>query len=753
MKKRLIAVFMAGAVILSGAFPHTAGAAGLEEMQGEKVVLEMQARSVEVADQKVNQSREDTDNILQEAEVQEGEDNNLNTAGEAEESDFEYRVLEEGTIEITGYKGDNRGNLVIPGTIDGHTVTSIGDSAFYRNDCTGSLILPNSLISIGNMAFSYSRFTGNLVLPESIENIGDEAFYQCNFAGDLILPDSLVRIGSKAFVESWYGSWSKTHSLICNKMPEDTSSTAFFEELVIGGCYGNMRVGEKIKLIVSGVWDCENGIIREIKNNSNSVYIDNNGIITAISDGQAKIQITAYNGETAELNIRVYGDEEKVQKGNIAWYIPERIKLGYKYRDDTAALHNSIAYSGVAIAEVKNLPIDSVGKYIRIKTHSLHDHFSLPFTYNPSSMIQTNEVEYLQFEGYYAIRPGKVTCQLEVGQYSQNPDEPSIWVGEPLGDPYTVIIEEPIIETNEPKQITVGDSFTLRSELQNTYLQNESVEYYKEKVKDLDSPAMCAGGNPVYVPEFVIESGAELIECSKEDFTHTLTASEDIIFKKSGTVKIKIRYNLLEKYAFVTNPQYSPEKTITIQVKEKGQDKNGKKDKKVSSIRISGISRKIAAGKKIKLKAEVFPSDAANKKVQWESSNTKIATVNQSGIVTLNKKSGGKSVKITAVAMDGSGVKSQYKITVMKDAVKKITILGGKSVKAGRVLKLKAKVAKTGKKANTKLKWTSNNTKYATVNASGKVKTYKAGKGKKVKITAEATDGSKKKKTVTIKIK
>ena len=241
MKKRLIAVFMAGAVILSGAFPHTAGAAGLEEMQGEKVVLEMQARSVEVADQKVNQSREDTDNILQEAEVQEGEDNNLNTAGEAEESDFEYRVLEEGTIEITGYKGDNRGNLVIPGTIDGHTVTSIGDSAFYRNDCTGSLILPNSLISIGNMAFSYSRFTGNLVLPESIENIGDEAFYQCNFAGDLILPDSLVRIGSKAFVESWYGSWSKTHSLICNKMPEDTSSTAFFEKLVIGGCHGNMR--------------------------------------------------------------------------------------------------------------------------------------------------------------------------------------------------------------------------------------------------------------------------------------------------------------------------------------------------------------------------------------------------------------------------------------------------------------------------------------------------------------------------------
>ena len=35
----------------------------------------------------------------------------------------------------------------------------------------------------------------------------------------------------------------------------------------------------------------------------------------------------------------------------------------------------------------------------------------------------------------------------------------------------------------------------------------------------------------------------------------------------------------------------------------------------------------------------------------------------------------------------------------------------------------------------------------------GKVKFYKAGKGKKVKITVMTTDGSNKKKTVSIKIK
>ena len=84
--------------------------------------------------------------------------------------------------------------------------------------------------------------------------------------------------------------------------------------------------------------------------------------------------------------------------------------------------------------------------------------------------------------------------------------------------------------------------------------------------------------------------------------------------------------------------------------------------------------------------------------------------------------------------------------------LKKVKITGSKPVKAGKKLKLKAKVIAT-KKANTKLLWTSGNAKYATVNAKGIVTTKKSAKGKTVKITAMATDGSGKKHTVKIKIK
>ena len=174
---------------------------------------------------------------------------------------------------------------------------------------------------------------------------------------------------------------------------------------------------------------------------------------------------------------------------------------------------------------------------------------------------------------------------------------------------------------------------------------------------------------------------------------------------------------------------------------------------KVSKITITTTtSNKIATGKKVTLKATVTPSNAYNKGVTWKSSNTKVATVSSSGVVTTKKKMGGKTVTITATAKDGSGKKASYKIYVMKGVVKKVYISGVKSVKAGKKLYLKGKTSASSG-ANRTLKWSSSNTKYAKVSSKGTVTTYKAGKKKSVKITARAVDGSGKSKTVTIKIK
>lgn len=174
---------------------------------------------------------------------------------------------------------------------------------------------------------------------------------------------------------------------------------------------------------------------------------------------------------------------------------------------------------------------------------------------------------------------------------------------------------------------------------------------------------------------------------------------------------------------------------------------------KVKQVKIVEKNVKIAAGKKVKLTTTVTPSNATNKKLTWKSSNTKYATV-KNGTVTTKKAGKGKTVTITATAKDGSGKKTTVKIKIMKNAVKKITLKAAStSVKAGKKVKITSTVTTTGKNSvNKTLAWSSSNTKYATVKK-GVVTTKKAGKGKKVTITAKSTDGTNKKAKVTIKIK
>lgn len=190
----------------------------------------------------------------------------------------------------------------------------------------------------------------------------------------------------------------------------------------------------------------------------------------------------------------------------------------------------------------------------------------------------------------------------------------------------------------------------------------------------------------------------------------------------------------------------------TFRRTEKIENNNVNAKVKVGKIKLLGVSKKISEGKKIVLKTVISPNNASNKTIVWKSSNPKVATVTQSGIVTMKKKTGGKKVAITAIATDGSNKYASWKITSMKGVVKKVKINGKKRIKAGKTLKLKAKILAT-KHANKKLLWKSNNSKLATVNQKGVIKVHKKAKGKTIKITAFATDGSNKKSTIKIKVK
>ncbi len=85
------------------------------------------------------------------------------------------------------------------------------------------------------------------------------------------------------------------------------------------------------------------------------------------------------------------------------------------------------------------------------------------------------------------------------------------------------------------------------------------------------------------------------------------------------------------------------------------------KEKLVTNITLSKSAASIEVGETLSLSANVLPSDATNRNVVWESSDTEVATVDQSGLVTAM---GAGNAIITATATDGSGKAGSCSLTV-----------------------------------------------------------------------------------------
>ena len=169
---------------------------------------------------------------------------------------FEYLVLNDNTVVITGYYGSTK-NLVIPDKIAGKTVTRIGVLAFSDltsvtipagvtsifdgafNDCNSltsiyvdsgnkkyssdsygvlfnknktkliqyplgntrtSYTIPSSVTSIGDYAFSSCDGLKNITIPAGVTSIGDWAFADCENLTGVTIPAGVRNIGEEAFL-------------------------------------------------------------------------------------------------------------------------------------------------------------------------------------------------------------------------------------------------------------------------------------------------------------------------------------------------------------------------------------------------------------------------------------------------------------------------------------------------------------------------------------------------------------------------
>ena len=114
------------------------------------------------------------------------------------------------------------GNVVLPNTLFGASVTSIGDGAFYGCSSLTSVTIPNSVTSIGYGTFSDCTSLTNITIPGSVTSIGDNAFSSCFSLTSVTIPGSVTSIGDYAF-----GNCSSLTSIIIPDSVTSIGSEAF----------------------------------------------------------------------------------------------------------------------------------------------------------------------------------------------------------------------------------------------------------------------------------------------------------------------------------------------------------------------------------------------------------------------------------------------------------------------------------------------------------------------------------------------
>ena len=167
----------------------------------------------------------------------------------------------------------------------------------------------------------------------------------------------------------------------------------------------------------------------------------------------------------------------------------------------------------------------------------------------------------------------------------------------------------------------------------------------------------------------------------------------------------------------------------------------------VTGITLNQNAYSLDVGNSFQLTATITPNYATNKGVTWSSSNTSVATVSTTGLVTA--KSPGTAT-ITCTAKDGSGVKATCSITVNNILVTNITLNStSKSLDVGNTYQLTATVTPINA-TNKGVTWSSSNTSVATVSTTGLVTAKSPGTAT---ITCTAKDGSGVKATCSITVR
>ena len=667
------------------------------------------------------------------------------------------------------------------------TVTVIESGAFGGCINLKEIVVPDNVTEIQSSAFEYCSSLKTVKLSENLERIGVYAFGDCDVLKSIKIPDSVLDIDGAAFAEckelsdvvlsknlktmGWqvFGNDNKLTEIEIPKSLEECRyyrnndsidggtfdncanlKTVTFEERtteiaegLFAGCTGieQITIPDTVTVIESGAFGgCINLKEIDVPNSvteiQRSAFEYCSSLKTAkLSENLKSIGMYSFNNCTSLTEVHL---------SDILKEIPSNTFSGCKKLTTINFPSTLTTIGDSAFYGCESLPEAILPSGVeKIESNAFKNCKSLKKAVVPDTVSSIGSSAFYGCEALTDITLGSKLKKIDSQTFYGCTALPSIVI------PYnvTTIGDSAFVNCTKLTQITVprnttsieSNAFSYPRKMTmygpsgcyaQTYANGKGIKYVAQDIHATSIRLDITNKTAEYYDEFQLTA-----TIAPQNFTDAVTwtsSNEDVATVSDtgyvevcgvGTAVITVTAGNVKAACTVTVPQL------------------------IDWIEFDEDEIELKSGETYQLRPDISPSNATNKKLKYTSSDTKVAEVSASGLVTA--KSEGEA-RIRAAATDGSDEYAVCYVTVAGKAKVTGITLNQTSATLGRGKKLALKAAISPSYAsNKKVVWKSANTKVATVDGSGNV-TAKAPGRTKITVTSAENSSYQASCTVTV---
>ena len=630
-------------------------------------------------------------------------------------------------IENSAFNGCvNLSQITIP-----DTVTIIDKFAFYDCEKLVSVNIPDSVTKIYDYAFDDCSTLSNMTLSKNLEYMGERAFGNCTKITKIEIPKSLDSSG---------GPFENCISL--KKVTFEKGTTKISRSL-FAGCNGleEIYIPDTITVIGNNAFSsCTK--LEQINFSNKLTKIESYGFYGCTSlkkitlpDSINSIENNIFQNCTSLIEVHL---------SNILKEIPVSSFEGCKKLTTINFPSTLTTIEDSAFSGCESLPEAILPSGVeKIESNAFENCKSLKKAVVPDTVSSIGGSAFYGCEALTDITLGSKLKKIANQTFYGCAALPSIVI------PYnvTAIGDSAFVNCTKLTQITVprnttsiaSNAFSYPKKMTmygpsgcyaQTYANGKGIKYVAQDIHATSIRLDITNKTAEYYDEFQLTA-----TIAPQNFTDAVTwtsSNEDVATVSDtgyvevcgvGTAVITVTAGNVKAACTVTVPQL------------------------IDWIEFDEDEIELKSGETYQLRPDISPSNATNKKLKYTSSDTKVAEVSASGLVTA--KSEGEA-RIRAAATDGSDEYAVCYVTVTGKAKVTGITLNQTSATLGRGKKLALKAAISPSYAsNKKVVWKSANTKVATVDGSGNV-TAKAPGRTKITVTSAENSSYQASCTVTV---